>query len=74
MEKKMNYTSYKGYTDTIDFNLYEDLYGNYIQLDDRFETVHLWSKEIALKNKGRWIPILISKSKYDEQKIHSWNR
>jgi len=42
-------------------------------MDDRFETVHIWNEELALRNKGRWTPILISKAKYEAEKLHSWN-
>jgi hypothetical protein len=47
--------------------------GSYVQMDDRFESVHIWSEELALRNKGRWTPLLISKSKYEAEKLHSWN-
>ena len=57
----------------VSFPLFQDLYGSYVQMDDRFETVHIWSKELALKNKGRWTPMLISKKKFDQEKQHSWN-
>ena len=39
-----------------EFEMYEDLYGKYVKLNDRFETEHIWNKELALKNKGKWIP------------------
>lgn len=39
--------------------LYEHLYGCKVQMNDRFESINIWSKELALKNNGRWIPILI---------------
>lgn len=51
-----------------DFNMYEELYGSYVRMDDRFESVHLWSRELALKNAGRWIPELITKEDYLKQK------
>ena len=35
----------------VSFPLFQDLYGSYVQMDDRFETVHIWSKELAIKNK-----------------------
>jgi hypothetical protein len=57
----------------VSFQLFQELYGSYVQMDDRFETVHIWSEEIALRNKGRWTPLLISKSKYEAEKLHSWN-
>ncbi len=57
----------------VSFQLFQELYGSYVQMDDRFESVHIWSEELALRNKGRWTPILISKSKYEAEKLHSWN-
>lgn len=41
------------------FNLFEKYYGKYVQMDDRFESVHIWNEELAIRNKGRWIPQLI---------------
>ncbi len=38
------------------FEMYSHLYGKTVTMNDRFETKHIWSKELALKNKGRWIP------------------
>ena len=55
----------------VSFQLFQELYGSYVQMDDRFESVHIWSEELALRNKGRWTPILISKSKYEAEKLHS---
>jgi len=57
----------------VSFQLFQELYGSYVQMDDRFETVHIWDEELALKNKGRWTPKLISESKYEAEKLHSWN-
>ena len=57
----------------VSFELFQDLYDSYVQMNDRFETVHIWNKELSLKNKGRWIPILISKQKYDQEKQYAWN-
>lgn len=64
----------------IDANRREDkvidttpLYGKHVQLDDRFESVHIWSKELDEKNNGRWIPKEITEEKYLEEKKHSWN-
>ena len=57
----------------VSFQLFQELYGSYVQMDDRFETVHIWNEELALKNKGRWKPKLISKDKYEAEKLHSWN-
>ena len=38
------------------FEMYKDLYGKPVKMNDRFETEHIWNEELALKNKGRWIP------------------
>ena len=59
--------------DAVSFRLFQELYGSYVQMDDRIETVHFWNEELALRNKGRWTPILISKAKYEAEKLHSWN-
>lgn len=42
-------------------------------MNDKFETVHIWSEELALKNEGRYTPKLISKSKYESEMMSSWN-
>ena len=57
----------------VSFQLFQELYGSYVQMDDRFESVHIWSKELALRNKGRWTPLLISKAKYEAERLNSWN-
>ena len=57
----------------VSFPLFQDLDGSYVQMNDRFETVHIWNMELAIKNEGRWQPKLISKKKYDQEKQHSWN-
>ena len=38
------------------FEMYSHLYGKVVTRDDRFESKHIWSEELALKNRGRWIP------------------
>nr|ADE29219.1 hypothetical protein [uncultured virus] len=55
------------------FKLYDHLYGSPVQMNDRFETVHIWSYELALQNQGRWVPKLIPKKVYDEEKQKPWN-
>ena len=45
---------------------FEKLYGSYVQMDDRFESVHIWSKELAIKNNGKWTPRLISKQEFEQ--------
>lgn len=49
-------------------------YGDYVQMNDRFETVHIWSKEVELKNKGRWKPLKITKEVYEKEMKESWNK
>jgi len=68
--KAQNQPSFLG---AVSFQLFQELYGSYVKMDDRFETVHIWSEELALRNKGKWTPILISKAKYEAEKLHSWN-
>lgn len=58
---------------SVSFQLFQELYGSYVQMNDRFESVHIWSEELALRNRGRWTPILISKAKYESEKLHSCN-
>lgn len=36
--------------------MYEHLYGKKVIMDDRFESEHIWSPELAKRNNGRWIP------------------
>lgn len=57
----------------VNVELFQHLYGKYVQMDDRFESVHIWSEELALKNGGRWTPIEITKEQYDNECGHSWN-
>jgi len=38
------------------FEMYIHLYGKTVRMDDRFESIYIWSEELALKNRGRWIP------------------
>ena len=57
----------------VSFQLFQELYGSYVQMNDRFESVHIWSEERALRNKGKWTPKSISKAKYEAEKLHSWN-
>ncbi len=40
--------------------MYEDLYGKFVVVPDRFETVSRWSVAMAVSNKGRWVPELVS--------------
>lgn len=55
------------------FPLYSEFYGHFVQMNDRFESVHVWSEALALKNKGRWEPIAITKEVYIKEMQHSWN-
>jgi len=51
----------------------DGLYGKYIQLDDRFESVHIWSQELENHVNGRWTPIEITKEKYEKEMEQAWN-
>lgn len=51
-----------------DFSLFEDLYGSYVRMNDRFSSVHIWSEALAKRNGGKWMPELISKKEYDKYK------
>ena len=57
----------------IRFPLFQEFNKKCVQMNDRFGSVHIWSEELALKNKGRWTPLLISKAKYESEKLHPWN-
>ena len=57
----------------VSFEFFQELNGKPVQMDDRFESVHIWSEELALKNAGRWQPKLIDKHTYNVEKNHSWN-
>ena len=57
----------------VSFQLFQELYVSYVLMVDRFESVHILSEVLALRNKGRWKPILICKAKYEAEKLHSWN-
>jgi len=52
-----------------EFNMYEDLYGEFVEMGDRFGTTHVWNKKLALKNRGRWEPFVISEEKYKKGQI-----
>ena len=51
-----------------------ELYGKYVQLNDRFETVHIWCKQLDDKNNGRFIPKEITEEEYLKEIEHSWNK
>lgn len=48
---------------------YPELYGKYVKLNDRYETVHIWNEELDTENNGNYKPIEISKETYLER----WN-
>lgn len=50
----------------LNIPMFEELYGKYVQMNDRFESVHKWNEAIATINSGRWIPIEISKEEYEK--------
>lgn len=48
-------------------------YGDYVKMDDRFETVHIWNENLETLNAGRWTPTKITKEQYEEEMRHTWN-
>ena len=57
----------------LGFEMYSELNGKYVQINDRFETVHVWHTELAIRNKGIWKPIQITKAEYLKEIQHGWN-
>lgn len=51
-----------------DFYFYPELYGCFVRMDDRLETVHIWNKDLAIKNRGRWTPQQITLEEYEAEK------
>lgn len=54
---------------TVDIDeceMFADLYGSHVEVNDRFETVVIWCKEVAIRNNGRFTPMLISKKQFDD--------
>ena len=49
-------------------------YGDYVKMNDRFESVHIWSEELEKKAAGKWTPLKISKEEYDEELKYCWNK
>lgn len=49
-------------------------YGDYVQMNDRFETVHIWTKELEFKNNSRWKLLKITKEFYEKEMKESWNK
>lgn len=58
----------------IDYPLYENLYGKFVQVNDRFESVLIWDKDTAIINNGRFEPTLITKALYDLEIEKPWNK
>lgn len=54
----------------LDYNV---KYGDYVRCTDRWETVHIWSKELEDKNNGRFQVYKITKEQYDEEMKQPWN-
>jgi hypothetical protein len=65
---------YLEHKERFDFNLFPELNGKCVQMNDRFESVHLWGEQLAIKNKGKWIPEKISREKYQNEKQKAWNQ
>ncbi len=52
--------------------MYENLYGKVVEMNDRFETLVIWSKELAIENNGRWKPFQITKRRHEFSIDYSW--
>lgn len=52
-----------------DLNLYEHLYGKYVQVGDSKGTVMVWDEEWAWINENRWTPVEITEEEYEKFKI-----
>jgi hypothetical protein len=42
-------------------------YGDFVKMNDRFESIHIWSEDLEKLNNGRWIPRKITEEKYYEE-------
>lgn len=56
-----------------DYIKHEDLYGKVVEMDNRGETIHIWSEEEAIKNAGKWTPFQITKAKHIWAMNFAWN-
>lgn len=59
---------------TDKFEMYPELYGCFVQMDDRFETVHVWSVEVARLNNGKWKPKKITEQQFNIERAYAWNK
>ena len=56
-----------------DFSKREHLYGKVVEMNNRGETIHIWSEKEAIKNAGKWTPYQITKAKHLFAFNHFWN-
>ena len=56
------------------FCVWAEYFGKPVSLNDRFETVLIWSLKDALKNEGRWTPKEISQQAYQKALVFQTER
>ena len=50
--------------------MHEHLYGKFVEMNDRTNSVHIWTQELAWQNHitGQWTPIEIDQKAYAKNK------
>lgn len=56
-----------------EFSKHEHLYGKVVEMNNRGETIHIWSEKEAVKNAGKWTPYQITKAKHKWAFDKFWN-
>jgi len=57
----------KDYMKLSDLNMYEHLYGKFVQVDDSVGNVMVWDEKWAWINNNRFIPTEITEEEHDKQ-------
>lgn len=62
--KTINYNKdlsmFKGVDNTIK-------YGDFVRMNDRFESIHIWSEDLEKHNNGKWTPKKITEEEYYDE-------
>lgn len=61
-----------GYSTEFIFD-YKSLYGKFVRMDDRFESVHIWNEQLYMQNSGYWVPHEITAQEFISELRHEWN-
>ena len=56
-----------------DFSKHEHLYSKVVEMNNRGETIHIWSEKEAIENEGKWTPFQITKDKHLWAFDSPWN-